>query len=285
MSTRHKKNQELNLLSAYLDHALREPEQNRLETRLAQEPELQKRLENLRRTKQLIGFLQHLKAPRNFTLTPQMVTVRKPRQPLFTTLRLATAIASILLVVLLSLEGIAGLPKASMVEAPLAMEESARAFDTETTPEPLIIWGGQEAASVGMGGGMGGGIGGGGGGEADSFITEELTLEVDPEAVLEETVVAPAEEPVKATAVAEIPPETPEETVEADRASIKAPDEELILGLNTDEAGQIIKSSIPAETNAEKPALQISPIRWVEIGLAVIALGGGIGLLIHRKRT
>lgn len=280
MSTRHKKNQELNLLSAYLDHALREPEQNGLETRLAQEPELQKRLENLRRTKQLIGFLPHLKAPRNFTLTPQMVTVRKPRQPRFTTLRLATAIASILLVVLFSLEGIAGLPKASMVEAPLAMEESARAFDTETSPEPLIIWGGQEAAVSGVGGGMGGG-----GGEADSFITEELTLEVDPESVLEETAVAPAEEPFEATAAAEIPPETPKETVEADHTSSKAPDEELILGLNTEEGGQIIKRSVPADETAKEPALHISPIRWVEIGLAVIALGGGIGLLIQRKRT
>ena len=281
MSTRQKKNQELNLLSAYLDHALREPEQNRLETRLIQEPELQERLENLRHTKQLIGFLPRLKAPRNFTLSPQMVTVRKPRQPLFTTLRLATAIASILLVVLFSVEGIAGLPKASMMEAPLAMEESSRAFDTETTPEPLIIWGGQEAAVSGVGGG----IGGGGGGETDSFITEELTLEVDPEVMLEETAAAPAEEPVEAIAGAEIPPETPEETVEADHTSNKAPDEDLILGLNTDEGGQIIKSSIPAETIAEKPAIQISPLRWVEIGLAVIALGGGIGLLIQRKRS
>ena len=46
----------------------------------------------------MIGFLPRLKAPRNFTLTPEMVTVRKPRQPLFVTLRFATAVATFLLV-------------------------------------------------------------------------------------------------------------------------------------------------------------------------------------------
>ncbi len=281
MSIRHKKNQELNLLSAYLDHALRKPEQKRLETRLAQEPELQERLENLRRTKQMIGFLPRLKAPRNFTLTPQMVTVRKPRQPLFATMRFATAIAAILLVVLFSVEGITGLPKASMVEAPAAMDESARAFDAESTPEPLILWGGQEAASGGIANGMGGG-----GGDASSYLTEELTLEADPDTEEEEESASTvAEEPVEETAVAAIPPETQEESTEADRTSNKSPDEDLILGLNTDEGGQIINSSTPAETAAKEPAMQISPIRWIEIWLAVIVLGGGIGLLIHRKRT
>ena len=279
MSTRHKKNQDLIILSAYLDHALREPEQKRLETRLAQEPELRERLENLRRTRQLIGFLPRLKAPHSFALTPQMVTVRKPHQPLFATLRFATAIAAILLVVLFSVEGITGLPKASMVEAPAAMDESARTFDAESSPEPLILWGGQEADSGGIASGMGGG-----GGEAGSFITEELTLEVDPDAE-EAEMESAAEVPAEETAVGAVPPETQEESTEADRTSNKAPDEDLILGLNTDEGGQIIKSSIPAGADVKEPAIEISPLRWVEIGLAVIALGGGIGLLIQRKRT
>ena len=279
MSTRHKKNQDLNLLSAYLDHALREPEQKRLETRLAQDPELRERLENLRRTKQLIGFLPRLKAPRNFTLTPQMVTVRKPRQPLFVTLRYATTIAAVLLVALFSVEGITNLPKASMAEAPNAMEESARTFDMETTPEPLIIWGGQEAAVSGVGGGKGSG----GGGEAGSFITEELTMEADPD--VEEETAASVEVPAEITIDEVIPPEIPEEIPEDDHASNKAPDENFILGLNTDEGGQVIERSTPAEAIAKEPAIQISPIRWVEIGLALIALGGGIGSLCLRKRT
>ncbi|MBG0784442.1 MAG: hypothetical protein H0S79_05025 [Anaerolineaceae bacterium] len=275
MSTRQKRTQDLNLLSAYLDNALRQSEQTKLESRLAQEPELRERLENLRRTKQLIGFLPHLKAPRNFTLTPKMVTVRKPRQSLVATLRLATAVASILLVVLFGIEGITNLPMASEM-APVAMEESARAFDMESTPEPLIIWEGQEA--------MAGGIGGGGGGEADSINTEELTMEVPPEAE-EEAAVAVEVEPIEPTMVAAIPPETFEETTGDDHTSNKNVDEGLILGLNTAEGGEVVDTSAPTFTSAKEPASQISLIRWVEIGLAVIALGGGLALWVLRKRT
>ncbi len=41
-----------------------------------------------------------------------------------------------------------------MVEALSAMDESAR-LDAESTPEPLILWGGQEAASGGIANGIG----------------------------------------------------------------------------------------------------------------------------------
>jgi len=71
---------ELELLSAYLDGALNESERQALETRLAQDALLQRELDLLRETKQLVASLPTLKAPRNLTIAR---SARQPyRQPL-----------------------------------------------------------------------------------------------------------------------------------------------------------------------------------------------------------
>ena len=275
MSTRHKRTQDLNTLSAYLDHALRESEKKHLETRLAQEPELRERLKNLRRTKQMIGFLPRLKAPRNFTLTPEMVTVRKPRQPLFLTLRFATAVATFLLVALFGFERITSLPMVAN-EAPLAMQEAERTFDMAETPEPLIIWGNADQT--------GGGIGGGGG-DPGSYVTEELTYEGSPETEEEASAVVAPEEPDEESAVFEVPPEAMEDSTGVDHTSNKAGGDEIILGLNTEDGGEVIERAIQTDDLTDEPVNKISIMRWAEIGLAVIALGGGISLWMLRKKS
>ena len=280
MSTRHKRTQDLNILSAYLDHTLRETEKKHLETRLAQEPELRERLENLRRTKQMIGFLPRLKAPRNFTLTPEMVTVRKPRQPLFVTLRFATAVATFLLVALFGFERITSLPMMAK-EAPLAMQEAERTFDMAETPEPLIIWGNADQIANGIGGG----ISAGGGGDPGSYVTEELTYESSPKTEEEASAVVAPEEPAEESAVFEVPPEAIEESTGADHTSNKTGDDEIILGLNTEDGGEVIERAIQTDDLTDEPVNKISVIRWAEIGLAVIALGGGISLWILRKKS
>lgn len=280
MSKGRKRTQDLTLLSAYLDHALREPEQKRLETRLAHEPDLRERLENLRRTKQMIGFLPRLKAPRNFTLTPEMVAVQKTRQPLFVTLRYATAIAAILLVVLLGAEWITGLPRASMVEAPVAMEESLT-DDTNDAPEPLILWGAPKAA--GDSGGIGGGAGGDTG-EAESFIAEVPVPEIGPDTPVEGER-SLEEAPAEAMPILESTPQAADGSTEIIQGTDTAQDNDLILGLNPEEGGQIIEKSADAETTPSNPFLEIHLLRWVEIGLLVIVLGSVITLLILRKRA
>ena len=280
MSTRHKRTQDLTLLSTYLDHALKEPEEKKLEVRLAQEPELRERLENLRRTKHLLRFLPRLKAPHNFTLTPEMVTVRKPRQPIFTTLRYATAIAAILLVVLFSVEGITNLPKAATADESAILQE-AETNDTKDAPEPLIFWGGPQASDAeGVGGGMVGGNS-----ESADYVSEEMVMGTDPESPEVEESINIEEVPLEEIPPVDAMPKVTDGSHETSRSFGTNEDDDFILGLNTDEGGQIINQSVPTETNLQERAVKINPLRWIEIGLAVIFVGGGIAILFLRKRA
>ncbi|HVU13457.1 MAG TPA: zf-HC2 domain-containing protein [Phototrophicaceae bacterium] len=89
---------DLELLSAYLDGALSESERAALEARLQAEPELQRELARLRATIDLVGTLPTLTPPRPLTLTPRMV--RRPSVLTSATFSmLSTAAAVILLVI------------------------------------------------------------------------------------------------------------------------------------------------------------------------------------------
>jgi hypothetical protein len=61
------------LLSAYIDNMLAESERSALETRLLEDEDLQRELDALRDTVALVNALPTLKAPRNFTLTAEMI--------------------------------------------------------------------------------------------------------------------------------------------------------------------------------------------------------------------
>lgn len=61
------------LLSAYLDGELSSQERRQLEARLAVDPQLRERLEDLRHTVTLVRELPPVSAPRNFLLSPEMV--------------------------------------------------------------------------------------------------------------------------------------------------------------------------------------------------------------------
>lgn len=66
------------LLSAYIDEMLTAEERVALETRLKNDPVLRRELNALRQTIALVQGLPTLKAPRNFTLTPEMIGVETP---------------------------------------------------------------------------------------------------------------------------------------------------------------------------------------------------------------
>lgn len=285
--------QNLEQLSAYLDNALSLSEIEQLEARLAQDPQLRIRLEKLQFTKSLIRDLPRVRAPHNFTIKPDMVKVyRKKRQPLFTSLRLASSLAAILLVVLLGVDLI--LLRDMMTRSPAepkVMMEAAVLAD-EVTPEPLILW-----AEPVLGQGEADGLG-----SSEMFMAEEPMVEAEI-APMEEAVEEPetAEEmeieslpPIEdepEPEVAEIQPmdEEPEEEPEPEEPAVLQLDEDrveqpLILGVNPEEGGEIIRRSQPYTLDIDVPDLGTHELlRWLQIGLAAIAMGGGVTLWFLKR--
>jgi hypothetical protein len=87
-------------LSAYLDGQLSPRQRNHLEARLKKETELQATLLDLRHTLTLLRTTPRQRSPRNFTVTPEMVgQPRKVNARLYPAFRLASALASLLFVV------------------------------------------------------------------------------------------------------------------------------------------------------------------------------------------
>jgi hypothetical protein len=135
-------------LSAYLDGQLPVKERTRLESRLNQTPELRSALEDLRRTRSVLRSQPKVRAPRNFTLTPEMVGLRaRParRAPAYPFFRLASALTAFLFLLVLVGDltglparlGFGGTPQSAQVAMAPAAEplESASGL-SESYPEP-----------------------------------------------------------------------------------------------------------------------------------------------------
>lgn len=86
-------------ISAYLDGQLSESDSKRLETRLASDAGLVSVLTDLRAARGILRKLPKRKAPRNFTLTRQMVGLKPPLPRTYPVFRLAAVFATLLLMV------------------------------------------------------------------------------------------------------------------------------------------------------------------------------------------
>jgi hypothetical protein len=93
---------EIEHLSAYLDGQLDTSELARIESRLNSDPELASILNDLRATRGILRKLPTRKAPRNFTLTRQMVGLKPPLPRTYPVFRFATVFASLLLMLSLT---------------------------------------------------------------------------------------------------------------------------------------------------------------------------------------
>ncbi|MEI2608466.1 MAG: hypothetical protein V9G20_07520 [Candidatus Promineifilaceae bacterium] len=131
-------------LNAYLDNALSPQERLALEQELSRNSPLQQELVELRWLRAAIRQLPHVPAPRQFTLTPDMVSQRTHpyRTPLYPALRLATTLTAFLLVALLSLELI--LP---VMNAPDSAYESSANADVMSDDAETLAYDGGETAS------------------------------------------------------------------------------------------------------------------------------------------
>lgn len=127
-------------LSAYLDEELPEKERTRLESRLKGNPELKAALEDLRRIRLVLRSQPRLRAHRNFTLTPEMVAkpgvfrnkaVTGRFERAFPALRFASALASILLVLVVLGDLLTGAP-------PIPRMYSASAPQAVTTEQLML---------------------------------------------------------------------------------------------------------------------------------------------------
>ncbi len=131
---------DLERLSEYLDGRLSPAELSRLETRLTSDPELAATLQALREARALLRQLPRRKAPRNFTLTPQMVARKPPLPRAYPFLRLATAMAALLFLFLLIIPQIQSLSASFTLARLLPMPAAPLETDMEHgQPERTIL--------------------------------------------------------------------------------------------------------------------------------------------------
>ncbi|NLN70523.1 MAG: hypothetical protein GX142_07050 [Chloroflexi bacterium] len=285
MRTERQRARDLLLLSAHLDGELSPVDRQVLVARLQCEPHLQDRLEQLRRTKLTASYLPHLQAPRNYTLTPEMVPVRAQKKVSWLApLRLATSLAAVLLVVLIGVEFL--LNKTILARTRMAPAQEAAILTDETELEPLIVW---MSPEIGDGHVLGRG------GEAqmmdapvvaeaqlddevattETWLTEELLPAAEPETAF-------AEELESLLEIETLPP------VDAEADTLAALEEgalDFILGINLDEGGELIQRSDKiVDPEPTQPVWQKIE-RVLQMVLGVIVLGGGLAWwLLSRRR-
>ena len=110
-------------LSSYLDGQLSPAESAQLETRISSDPELASALDDLRAARGILRKLPARKAPRNFTLTRQMVGLKPPLPRSYSVFQFSTAFATFLLVLTFAANAV--LPRISFgaaASAPVAQE-------------------------------------------------------------------------------------------------------------------------------------------------------------------
>lgn len=277
-------------LSAYLDHQLSPKDRVRLESRLNESPELRSALEELRRTRAVLRSQPRLRAPRNFTLTPEMAGIGAGLRPgprsapsPYPVLRLAAVLATIFFVFI--------------TIGDLAVRTAA--------PAPMTVTVSQDQP-VAVPFGMGGGSGGGSGSEAPP-----APAAVEAPAA-EETVVVESSQPTEAATLKEAAP-TQAESLQAQAmpamASEVADQSSLaVTPLSPTETPipfEAAQRQAPAPAEAEgaaQPMENIAPtgpgagqnarsgglsglalLRILQFLLAALAIGAGLAALYVRR--
>ena len=127
------KQRDLELLSSYLDGQLSSSDATRLEARLLTDPELRSVLRDLRSARSVLRQLPMRKAPRNFTLTPQMVGKNPPLPRAYPAFRFTTALATLLLFISFGLNFLR--PQLASAQYPFGMGGGGGAPDTTLSAE------------------------------------------------------------------------------------------------------------------------------------------------------
>lgn len=241
------------ILSAYLDGELNESDVQRIKDRARTDENLRSVLESLRLTRAVLRSQPALRAPRNFTLTPQMAGVIRHRAPatIFPFMRLTSALATFFFIIL-------------SVGNMLAIR---------TQPVLISQSNAVQQPAFGMGGGGGGEF------ESEESLPESQALPAEPQAAMEagdltaESLLVepvPAETDVRAKTMA---PSMSPETQPPMEALQQAP--QAIEPLTVEESTDLAKDS---------RATIFSMIAILQVILAILAIfTGAIALYLYRS--
>lgn len=257
------------LLAAYIDDALSPPERRQVEAQLAQNEGLAAQVRQQRLLKQQLSQMPRRRVPHSFALDPAVYGKPTP-QPLFRlypALQTATVLAALMLMLLVGLDTFGGVSQQAASEAPVAMvEESAEtAVLSDTTA--------QEAAPA----------------EAEMAVAESAA-DAPPaaspptanDAVLEEPpqgVAAPAAEGEAVPTVVSVPREAAADELRA------VPEETAVVGQNTEAYAATIEAPQAEETAVGQPQPATTPLRGLQIGLAITFVILLILTLLVRQRV
>lgn len=283
------------LLSNYLDRQLSDKEILVVKQRLANEPALQQALQDMQQTRYLLQHAKKMPVPRNFTLTQEMAAnIRPAKKPLIPLFSFASAIAAILLVIVLIIDFLPGFIQKNMMAQSaesnemLAMEAAPMAEDQalESSDSPMIIqWGVPGPRGAG---------GGGGAPDYGSGITSSAPMgggiDVPPD-VFEE----PVEEPTQPAEEPEMPEQVPAPSIASEKSK-SAEAEPItgtgpILGIRSEEETKNFNDSvlnILEESSIESIEKLEEPFDWlriIQILLGSIAIISAIITIILKRRS
>lgn len=127
---------DLKKLSTYLDGELSASAAKKLEKRLARDLNLRAALQALRQTRSILHRTPRRRAPRNFTLSPQMVAKRPPLPRLVPALNYASlAVMLLFLFSFFSPIRFGGMANEAMAPAPMALEMAEAPAAEESATE------------------------------------------------------------------------------------------------------------------------------------------------------
>lgn len=247
-------------ISAYLDGQLAPHERTRLEARLEQDRELSLALEEMRRVRVMLRSQPKLRAPRNFTLTPQMVgkVNKRPAPRAYFGLSLASALATVLLVLVLIGDFFTGAPTVeTALNYPLNTPTYSEAAETLKAAPPGM----EDVAS-----------------QAERAMTAPggAASEEPGVSALSQATEDPASEP---PSIAAAPQTGPEEAVEAPPAE----EQEMETFMAEDQAPGA--EAVPAPSPVRNPlgGLDQQTVRVIEVLLALVAVGAGLAAIYLRR--
>ena len=235
---------DIELLSSYLDGRLSPSDSARIEARLSSDPELGAAFNDLRAARGILRKLPSRKAPRNFTLTRQMVGLKPPLPRSYSFFRFSTAFATILLTLTFAVNLLT--PRLSYVG-------------------PI---------NTGWGGGYGGG-------PASAPEMMEALAATEAPAVMEESLAAPEAPAAPALAMEPLPTASADSVAtELPAAKAMATPSELMDQLPAE--NQPEAESVPGEQSRSQNQALI-PLAWQGVLFILILFSGLAAFLLRRS--